>query len=375
MGDPGPLHYFPVLDVRLPEYVPQIDLLKAFAVISVIVMHTFPTETVLAWGSPYYLWQAVPLFILIAGFTGAYGFRKRDAVSLKQCYDLRILARRYSRLLAPFVILWILEVILLLSLNLIPSDAWSLTVNFLSGGTGWGSFFVPVILQSILIVPALYFIARRNPDLMVGAALCLNIAFEAIMVLSGNTNISSFLYLRYLTAGALGVWLVTSTKPHGTGILIAGISGFIFLTLASYTAVFPASSIFYRYNGALQFPSFAWTLILTMVGLKYLQGGAASRLFTFFAGIGKASWHIFLFQMFYFLFPAGFFYALFSTLWAGIYGDILEPPFLGFLSIPDLSLEIALILLNVAICVSVGYAWYASGGKITRRMAGFLHAH
>jgi peptidoglycan/LPS O-acetylase OafA/YrhL len=363
------------MDVQLPAYVPQIDLLKAFAIISVIIMHTFPTETVLALGSPYYLWQAVPLFILVAGFTGAYGFRKRDAVSLKQCYDPRILARRYSRLFAPFVIFWILEVILLLSLNLIPSDVWSLAANFLSGGTGWGSFFIPVILQGILIVPLLYFIARRNPDLMVGVALCLNIAFEAIMVLSGNTNTSSFLYLRYLTAGALGVWLVTSTKPHRALILIAGISGFIFLTLASYTALFPSTSIFSRYDGALQFPSFAWTLILTMTGLKYLPGGVTSRFLTSLAKIGKASWHIFLFQMFYFLIPAGFFYALLSTVWTGIYGDILEPPFLGFLSIPDLSLGIVIIILNVTICVSVGFVWYTSGGTLSRRMAGFLHAH
>jgi hypothetical protein len=271
-------------------------------------------------------------------------------------------------------VFWILEILLLLSVHRISPDVWSLAGNFVSGGTGWGSYFIPVIFQSILVVPFLYFIARRDPDLMVVAALCLNVAFETMVALSGNPNISSLLYPRYLFAGALGVWLVTSTERRRAAILIAGISSLLFITLASYTAFFPSTSIFYRYDGALQFPSFAWTLVLAMAGLKYLPGGVRSRFFASLAGIGKASWHIFLFQMFYFLVPAGYVYFRFISLWTDIYGNVPEPPLLGFLQVPEITLEIVVLLLNVTICVSAGYAWYVSGDKVSRRLAGLLRA-
>jgi peptidoglycan/LPS O-acetylase OafA/YrhL len=375
MGEPGSSYHFPVLDLRLPGYVPGIDHLKAFAILSVIVMHTFPTETVLGWGAPYYLWQAVPLFILIAGFTGAYGFRKRDSVSLGECYDPAILARRYSRLLVPFVLVWVLEAIIALSFQLVPLNGWSLAASFLSGGWGWGSYFIPVIFQSLLVVPLLYFVARsRGPGSMIGIALGTNIAFEAIVALAGNLSLSSFLYPRYLLAGALGVWLVTSTGRHRAAVLVTGVAGFVYLTLISYTAVFPSTSIFYRYDGALQFPSYAWTLLLAIAGLKYLPCGVTSRITRAVAGIGKASWHIFLFQTFYFLIPAGSFYALFTHIWSQTFGEIAGPPLFGFLSIPELSLYLVVLLVNMAICVGVGYAWHSAGEKLSGRLKGFLHA-
>jgi hypothetical protein len=95
---------------------------------------------------------------------------------------------------------------------MIPRDAWSLALNLLSGGSGLGAYFIPVIFQSVLFVPLLFYIARRDADLMVIAALWVSVAFMAVVLWTGTPNVSQLLYFRYLLAGALGVWLVTTGR-------------------------------------------------------------------------------------------------------------------------------------------------------------------
>lgn len=355
---------------QLPERIAQIDLLKALAILSVIIMHTLTVQTLLAIGSPYHIWQAVPLFLMIAGITGAYGYRKRNAVSLKECYDPKLLLRRYSRLLIPFLLLYILELIILPTSLQIPPGPLPFIISFFLGGVGYGAFFVPVILQSVLIVPLLYLMALRNPEQMVGVALCLNILFVAWVVLSGNTGISSFIYLQYLFAGALGVWLVTSTKRPGTIIGIGAAASFMFITLASYTSLFPPTSIFYQYGGILQFPTIGWTLVLAMAGLKYLPVIPAHWFDRSLAGIGKASWHIYLVQMLYFLFPSKYVVLSLAKVSPGFYRGIMLPLFGGFS--PVLMLTEGVVV-NILICVICGYAWYYSENRLLGRISAKNH--
>jgi peptidoglycan/LPS O-acetylase OafA/YrhL len=363
------------VNIQLPDHIPQIDFLKALAIISVIIIHTFPLAALLVTGSPYYIWQAVPLFILIAGFNGAYGYKKRKAISLKECYDTKTLFRRYSRLLIPFIIYWILELILLSFINQVPYDALSLFINFISGGFGWGGYFIPVILQSVIIVPLLYFIAVRNPNSMVVFALVLNIIFAVFVGLTGSLGLSEYIYLRYLFAGALGVWLVTSTKRPLAVIIIGGIVSFLFITLTSYSTLFPSNSIFYQYDGILQFPSYVWTLILAMIGLKYLPKSIKSRFNQSLVEIGKASWHIFLVQIIYFLYPANFVYSPLNSVMPGFYLGFLLPLFGGFTPIPILILAMVKLMVNIIICVLLGYTWYSSGKKLSEVISMRIHSN
>jgi peptidoglycan/LPS O-acetylase OafA/YrhL len=362
------------INAQFPEHIPQIDILKALAIISVIILHTVPTAVLLVIGSPYYIWQAVPLFILIAGFNGAYGYRKRNATSIKDCYNPKILFRRYSRLIIPFIIYWVLELILLSFINQVPHDALTLFINFISGGFGWGGYFIPVILQSVIIVPLLYFIAVRNPDYMVGSALFLNVIFAVFVGISGSLSLSEYIYLRYLFAGALGVWLVTSKRRPLTVIIIGGIFSFIYILLASYTTLFPSTSMFYQYNGILQFPTYLWTLILAMIGLKYLPSNVKSRFNQCLAEIGKASWHIFFVQIIYFLYPASIVYIPLNNVLPSFYRDLLMF-FGGFTLIPVLTLALVKPISNIIICVSLGYVWFLSGKRLTDVISMRIHSN
>ena len=338
---------------KLHHTIPQIDFLKAFAIITVVFLHTFFDSFLLRIGSPYYLWHAIPIFIMIAGFTGAYAYKRYGSTTLKQCYDPLTIIRRYKRLLIPFFLCWIIEIIIVYNISTDRLDLVSFIPNFLTGGFGYGAYFIPVILQSILIFPLLYLLALRNPERMVIIALILTIIFDAIVFLIGwDTNQTSQIYFRYLFAGALGVWIVTSEKRNNIWLIIGGIISLFYITVCCYTPVFSAFPDYYGYTGILQAPAFVWSLILVLFGLAYLPGNAGSGYYQYLGEIGKASWHIFLVQMLYFLAPAAYVYAF-----------LLDP-----LSSGNVILQFGLgAICNIAICVSVGYGWYYVERKILQK--------
>lgn len=333
--------------------IPQIDILKAFAIIAVILLHALPENFFLSIGSPYHLWQAVPIFVVIAGFTSAYALLRYGSISLKQCYDISVIIRRYKRLLIPFFICWIIEIVLLSQYGQISLDPLTLILNFLSGGSGWGAYFVALILQSVLIIPFFYFLAvRTSPEKMLAISLVLSLVFDAVIVfLSWPAGCYGF--PQFLFAAALGIWIVTTKERRPFWLISGGIVSLIYITVACYTPFF-ANPNFSGYIGILQTPSFIWAAILVLLGLKYLPA-SISKGCGGFAEIGKASWHIFLIQLLYYFLPAAYVYAFF-----------IKPIASGNLFLTD----ILIVICNILICVGLGYLWYSSEKAIILKIKG-----
>jgi peptidoglycan/LPS O-acetylase OafA/YrhL len=335
---------------NLPEHITQIDILKGLAIISVIFIHVWKPDIYLLIGAPYHIWHAVPMLILIAGFTGAYAYKRRGASTLRQCYDLTLLSRRFKRLLKPYALYWLIQITLLILFFNYQFDLLSLMSNFISGGSGWGAYFVPVIFQSVLVIPLLYLLALRNPDLMVILAIILNIFAEIIILFFGiPRGIASVLYFPFLFAGALGVWLVTSTKRPLGWLFLGGAISLAYLTLTSYTPVLSSFSHFEGYNGMSHAPAYMWTLLLAITGLIYLPKYAVSWMHRCLEIVGKASWHIFLVQMFYFLFVD-------KIILTYLVYPLAYSMFLSFFF--AILIHILVAIIDIILCCVIGYYWY-----------------
>jgi peptidoglycan/LPS O-acetylase OafA/YrhL len=335
---------------QLPEHITQIDLLKGFAIIAVVFLHVWQENIYLLLGAPFHIWHAVPLLILIAGFTGAYAYKRRGASTLGQCYDPALLSRRFKRLLKPYALYWLLQIILLILFFHFQFDLISIVSNFISGGSGWGAYFIPVILQSVIVIPLLYLLALRDPDWMIILALVFSIMMDFIMFFFRVPHsISSMLYFPYLFAGALGVWLVISTKRPRIWLTLGCVISFAYLLLVCYTPLLSSFTDFNAYNGIFHPPAYFWTLLLAISGLQFLPEKTEAKIYRILENAGKASWHIFLVQMFYFLFIDKIILKYF------IYPlpDFLPPTDFFMILIHILGAMIAIIN-----CCIIGYGWY-----------------
>lgn len=55
----------------------QIDLIKAVAIVSVIILHSVPSSITASTISFFTMEQAVPVFLLIMGLNGTMSFKRR----------------------------------------------------------------------------------------------------------------------------------------------------------------------------------------------------------------------------------------------------------------------------------------------------------
>lgn len=276
----------------------NIDIIKGMAIIAVILIHSLTDELLLDILSPFYIWQAVPLFMLLAGYNTAESFQRRGYVSLNQFYNISFLYSKVERLLYPFLFIWIIQVIV----HFLMLDGLSfktLVTSLFTGGWGPGSYFVLVIIQATLILPLIYMLVKKN--LTVGTIILffLSILLDVFfIIIDVSGSVYRVMVIRYVFALVLGVWLSLKHKKVNYKWLIP---------LAILSAVYIAG-VYYldwefimeKYWSSQHAPSYFWTLLLLIIGLKAYQFKANNPLSRLVVKMGKASYHIFLVQMFYF---------------------------------------------------------------------------
>jgi hypothetical protein len=272
---------------------------------SVIVIHTVPSEFLISSYATLHFWQAVPLFLVIYGVNLSLSYSKSNFTSLKQYYG-RNLLHRCKRVLPAFFITLLVAWIFCLIRGKFYFGWLTLIGVFPMGAPG--NYFLTIILELLFVAPLLVYFYHKNLTLSLIIFLALDVLFELAspyILNSGSYyyHTSLFRILVFITLGLyLGRKLVNDQLfdvLHNRFIQVG-----VFVSVA-YLAAFVfwnwIPPLFTQYKGVLNiwsvFYPFLIVSIVLNLKLERFKNGVIFNLITL---IGKASYHIFLIQMLYF---------------------------------------------------------------------------
>lgn len=278
--------------------VTQIDYLKGFAIISVILLHSMTIAQRDIIGGSYYILQAVPVFLILVGYNSVNSYVNRGISDIKKCYEKTYINKRLKNIIVPFIYICIFKIFMLV-IEKQPFTIKSLMLTFATGGWGPGGYFVPLMIQVILIIPVLYITAQYNRHLMLGASFIIGMIFEFY---SYYTDMIYWLYrivsLRYLFVIALGVYLALYKIEKKKIFIIGVLFSLVYITSINYFGLdLPVYQMWQSQNT----PSFFYPFALVILGLKILPSKSETVIGKILEIIGRRSYHIYLFQTLYFV--------------------------------------------------------------------------
>lgn len=257
------------------EHYSSIDFLKGLAILGVITMHSTsyhiygPLIEVI-------LMQSVPTFLILMGTVGAMSLNEKGFGW--QTY----FPKRIRRLVVPLIPIFFVTTLISIVFGKQMYLGWGNLIGELPL-SGPGAYFVALALASIVIIPALWRIARKSSmaTMLVGSFL-----ISLNLELFPQPGFLAMIF-RNLFFFAIGIYLATVVaKREVPKILISGIVISIILVFGfTQYQVFDIETLYGNCLTAL----FTCGVILVVVfrNLSWKPIGL----------LGKASWHLFLTQM------------------------------------------------------------------------------
>ncbi len=150
----------------------QIDLLKAIMIAFVIIDHAIGYTNYRGLG--YELWErmSIPVFLIILGFNMGKSFQRQGDQSLKKLYSWNYFEKKLLRFVFPYLIFYIVSttmgfIIYGASFPETFADNWVLEYIVLQKSLleGPGNWFIPILFQSIILIPLLYKLFSKKPIL------------------------------------------------------------------------------------------------------------------------------------------------------------------------------------------------------------------
>lgn len=287
-------------DKKKTDRIVAIDYLKGVAAILVIITHALTKKQRLKIAGPFWISMAVPIFMILSGFTNALAADKVGLYSLKELYQKEKLSREMSRVLYPYFIIVTIEYLIgfyqLFFLQAGPFLGFTFKnyfVYFLIGGTTPGSYYIPILIQFIFLFPLLYYFYQHFPKTTISTSLLVHFLFDfSANYLPISTKIYRLLIFRYLGFIILGLALYYSyfrVKKF--------IKGTVFLSLM-YILMY---SFGHRLKTFAKWPNTAlptifWAGALVILAFEYLNKPPTNWLGFLMSKLGQASYSIFLVQ-------------------------------------------------------------------------------
>jgi len=273
----------PSANQGVAERCGTIDALKGAAILGVILVHSFSDTRLAESFAWFHVWQAAPIFGVLLGVTG---YRTR-IVPIRSYYR-----RRARRFLPALAVTWLVALIAGLYTGTLSWNRWIL------GGRmpieGPGNYFLTLTIQFVLILPLIRYGWRKSPIGSVLLALILSAGFE---IVAYSTQMSEYGYsssvLRYAFAIALGFWIA-----DGRSTLPLLPLSLLYLTAHARGFLVPFFVPTWQPQNLLAFGYAACIVELTVRTIR-TNVPVLSRL-------GRASYHILLFQMLWFAYGIPF---------------------------------------------------------------------
>lgn len=347
-----------------PKYYLQIDILKAFAIISVIIIHSFDklTATLISNDQTssiavnslnttsiiqinhitfigiiesvkiFSLWQAIPIFFIVMGITLGMSFKRRKYSNLKEIYSKNYFKSRFIRLYFPYIVLLLITVILgvliliATNINLFGNFSLYTLVGYIPlNGPNFGSYFITLVLQVIFVFPLIYIAYMRNPKITLISVVIIDLTFQILAYYYVSPLLYSICIIRFISALTIGLWISDHDFNLDNSldilskvkIFLLNNKLFIFLSLIGILYLSLWYLLYEGYLISLFYPlpylnnkfatfgcqnvlSFVYVALLIILAFIIFPNKSKSRTLNQIGIIGKASYHIFLIQILYF---------------------------------------------------------------------------
>ena len=323
------------------------DILKGICIILVVINHFhWQNDEGLLPIFPYLIGMAVPIFMILSGYVYSIAYESRAITSIRQVYSIDYIIDKLARYTIPFVIVYIMELIAFYRLGN-QYGMGEIIWTFMNGGFGFGSYYFPIMIQFIFVFPFIYFLIKRFE--FSGLLLCglFNALFE---ILQRAYFVSEMQYrlliFRYLLLIAFGCYLYLRTKPLKRVVgIVSMLCGGLFLWAVCYGGYVPPII-----NHWTRTSFVAALYIMPIIGLVLGSEKCSRMRCKPLEYLGKASYHIFLMQMFFYQFLA---YPIEVRL-------------------ADVSSYIRL-LISIVVCICCGILFYVIETRITRILLSAIH--
>ncbi len=274
-----------------------VDISKGLAIIMVTVTHySWESAERLQFYFPYWISMAVPIFMIVTGVMSSASFERKGVGTLQEAYAPRLLVQKKIRYTMPFLCMFLAEVVLKLAQGQVYSPV-QLCKLFITGGIGvHGTYYYPVLMQLVFLIPIIWYIVKKW-KWGIGACFLLNLILEYWKnVIGMEKDEYRLMAFRYIFAIAMGCFIhIYKDKKMTWAWILMWLVGVSYIWKVNYTDYKP--EILNRWTNTSMMTIFYMAPIFVL-GMRKLANIKCKWL----ENIGKASYHIFLFQIIYYNF-------------------------------------------------------------------------
>ncbi|MFX0070934.1 MAG: acyltransferase family protein, partial [Candidatus Hermodarchaeota archaeon] len=270
-------------------------------------IHCFSSKVNQKIFTPFHLAQAVPILMLILGFTHTLSFKNKNLKKIKECYSKYYFKNKFNRFIIPFLIAYFIGIII----NYFFQN--KIVLGMLENGEG--NYWMYYLFQFIIVFPLLYYFYQKNSRKTIIISFIIVIIYQLSFYVFENRgiifNIQKLLLFRELGYIVLGMWFADKYNYKEKQYFLKQYKYLFILFVISIVyyilnIVYGESFVKLLYLRTFHFPSkdffsYIYVLMFVILGVIYLPDECKNFLTKFLKYIGKASYHIYLFQTLFFI--------------------------------------------------------------------------